>query len=134
MTKENNDTLIKTHPHHKKLEISNQNNHDKSYLDSIIANSVSLVDSDCGTVIDQSELGNWSIKPSIVDIMVDIMEFMVDKDLITTDEIVNHFDYNPSIANQCLHQLTELGYLKAISTNDNRTYKNLKRYYPNVNK
>lgn len=134
MTQKTTDKLLRLLQQHKELEISDQLDFDKSYTDSIIANSISLVDSDCGTVIDQSELGKWSIKPSIVDRMVDIMEFMVDKELITIEEICNHFDYNPLIANQCLHQLTELGYLKAISTNDNRTYKKLKRYYPNVNK
>ena len=133
MTKENQDLLLRLLHQHKELGISDQIDHDKSYLDSIIANSVSLVDSDSGTVINQSELGKWSIKPSIVDRMVDIMDYMVNKDLITTDEIVNHFSYNTTIANQCLHQLTELGYLKAICANNNRVYKNLKRYHPNVN-
>ena len=45
------------------------------------------------------------------------------KELITTDEIVNQFNYNPLIANQYLHQLTELGFLKTHGSDKNRTYK-----------
>ena len=132
MTKDNDDILIKTHYYHKELGISIQNSHEKSYMNSLIVNSVALTDQ-YPEPIEEEMADNCTIGPSIVDRMVDIMEFIVDKELITTEEIVNHFDYNLSIANQCLHQLTELGYLKAISTNDNRIYKNLKRYYPNVN-
>ena len=66
MTKENKDLLMKLLQQHKALGISDQIDFDKFYLDSIISNSVSLVD-DYGTVIDQSEVGKWSIKPSLVE-------------------------------------------------------------------
>ena len=51
--------------------------------DSLIANSVALVDSDDGTAIDDSER-KWSIKPSLA-------EKMVDKEKNTTENIVSHF-------------------------------------------
>ena len=57
MTKENKDLLMKLFQQHKALGVSEQIDFDKFYLDSIISNSVSLVDGDYGTVIDQSEIG-----------------------------------------------------------------------------
>ena len=49
MTKENKDILMKLLQQHKALGISDQIDFDKFYLDSIISNSVSLVDGDYGT-------------------------------------------------------------------------------------
>ena len=72
MTQENKDLLMKLLQQHQALGISDQIDFDKFYLDSIISNSVSLVDDDYGTVIDQSEVGKWSIKPSLAEKMVDI--------------------------------------------------------------
>ena len=122
MTQENKDLLTKLLQQHKELGISDQIDFDKFYLDSIISNSVSLVDDDYGTVIDQSEVGKWSIKPSLAEKMVDILEFVVDKDQITTEEIVSHFGFNPTTAKRYLRQLTEFGYLEAHGGNKNRTY------------
>ena len=122
MTKENKDILMKLLQQHKALGISDQIDFDKFYLDSIISNSVSLVDDDYGTVIDQSEVGKWSIKPSLAEKMVDILEFVADKDQITTEEIVSHFGFNPTTAKRYLRQLTEFGYLEAHGGNKNRTY------------
>ena len=122
MTKENKDILMKLLQQHKALGISDQIDFDKFYLDSIISNSVSLVDDDYGTVIDQSEIGKWSIKPSLAEKLVDIMDFVADKDQITTEEIVSHFGINPTTAKRYLRQLTEFGYLEAHGGNKNRTY------------
>ena len=122
MTKENKDILMKLLQQHKALGISDQIDFDKFYLDSIISNSVSLVDDDYGTVIDQSEIGKWSIKPSLAEKMVDILEFVADKDQITTEEIVSHFGFNPTTAKRYLRQLTEFGYLESHGGNKNRTY------------
>ncbi len=122
MTKENKDLLMKLLQQHKALGISDQIDFDKFYLDSIISNSVSLVDDDYGTVIDQSEVGKWSIKPSLAEKLVDILEFVADKDQITTEEIVSHFGFNPTTAKRYLRQLTEFGYLEAHGGNKNRTY------------
>ena len=122
MTKENKDLLMKLLQQHKALGISDQIDFDKFYLDSIISNSVSLVDDDYGTVIDQSEVGKWSIKPSLAEKLVDIMEFVADKDQIATEEIVSHFGFNPTTTKRYLRQLTEFGYLEAHGGNKNRTY------------
>ena len=122
MTQENKDRLLKLLQQHKELGISEQIDFDKFYLDSIISNSVSLVDDDYGTVIDQSEVGKWSIKPSLAEKMVDILEFVADKDQITTEAIVSHFGFNPTTAKRYLRQLTEFGYLESHGGNKNRTY------------
>ena len=44
----------------------------------------------------QKMVDKWSIKPSLAEKMVDILEFVADKDLITTEEIVSHFGFNPT--------------------------------------
>jgi DNA-binding IclR family transcriptional regulator len=54
--------------------------------------------------------------------MVDILDFVADKDQITTEEIVSHFGFNPTTAKRYLRQLTEFGYLEAHGGNKNRTY------------
>jgi len=78
-------------------------------------------------VVDKSTLkqelaDKWSIKPSLAEKLVDILEFVADKDQITTEEIVSHFGFNPTTAKRYLRQLTEFGYLKAHGGNKNRTY------------
>ena len=50
------------------------------------------------------------------------MEFVADKDQITTEEIVSHFGFNPITAKRYLRQLTEFGYLQAHGGNRNRMY------------
>ena len=122
MTKENKELLMKLLQQHKALGISDQIDFDKFYLDLIISNSVSLVDDDYGTVIDQSEVGKWSIKPSLAEKLVDILGYVADKDQITTEEIVSHFGFNATTAKRYLRQLTEFGYLEAHGGNKNRTY------------
>ena len=122
MTQENKNRLLKLPQQHKELGISEQIDFDKFYLDSIISNSVSLVDDDYGTVIDQSEVGKWSIKPSLAEKLVDILDFVADKDQITTEAIVSHFGFNLTTAKRYLRQLTEFGYLESHGGNKNRTY------------
>ena len=122
MRREDKDLLMRLLQQHKLLGISDQIDFDKFYLDSIISNSVSLVDDDYGTVIDQSEVGKWSIKPSLAEKLVDIMEFVADKDEFTTEQIVAHFGFNATTAKRYLRQLTEFGYLEAHGANKNRTY------------
>ena len=65
----------------------------------------------------QKMVDKWSIKPSLAEKMVDIMEFVTDKDLITTEEIVCHFGFKPTTAKRYLRQLTEFGYLEAHGGN-----------------
>ena len=72
--------------------------------------------------LEQKMVDKWSIKPSLADKLVDILEFVADKDLITTEEIVSHFGFNPTTAKRYLRQLTEFDYLEAHGGNKNRTY------------
>ena len=80
MTQENKDRLLRLLQQYKALGIAEQIDFDKSYLDSIISNSVSLVDDDYGTVIDQSELETLTIEPSLAEKMVDILDFVAEKE------------------------------------------------------
>lgn len=73
----------------------------------------------------QSEMvGKWSIKPSLASKLVDILTYSSDKDLITTEMVVNHFGFTPTTAKRYLRQLTQFGYLVSHGGNKNRTYKN----------
>lgn len=67
----------------------------------------------------------WSVKPSLAEKMVDILEYVADKDEITTERIVAHFGFNATTAKRYLRQLTEFGYLEAHGGNKNRTYSKL---------
>ena len=73
-------------------------------------------------VLKQEMVDKWSIKPSLAEKMVDILEFVADKDQITTETIVSHFGFNPTTAKRYLRQLTEFGYLESHGGNKNRTY------------
>ena len=73
-------------------------------------------------VLKQKMVDKWSIKPSLAEKMVDILEFVADKDQITTEAIVSHFGFNPTTAKRYLRQLTEFGYLESHGGNKNRTY------------
>ena len=68
----------------------------------------------------------WSIKPSLAAKLVDILEFVTDKDEFTTEQIVSHFGFNATTAKRYLRQLTEFGYLEPHGGNKNRTYSNKK--------
>ena len=74
------------------------------------------------SIVRQEMVDKWLIKPSLAEKMVDILEFVADKDQITTEEIVSHFGFNPTTAKRYLRQLTEFGYLEAHGGNKNRTY------------
>ena len=74
----------------------------------------------------QEMVDKWLIKPSLAKKMVDILEFVADKDQITTEEIVSHFGFNPTTAKRYLRQLTEFGYLEAHGGNKNRTYSRIR--------
>ena len=78
-------------------------------------------------VVDKQDLkqelvDKWLIKPSLAEKLVDIIEFVADKDQITTEAIVSHFGFNPTTTKRYLRQLTEFGYLEAHGGNKNRTY------------
>lgn len=78
-------------------------------------------------VVDKSSLkqemvDKWSIKPSLAEKLVGILEYVRDKDQITTEEIVSYLGFNPTTAKRYLRQLTEFGYLEAHGGNKNRRY------------
>ena len=116
---------------HKELGISEQIDYQKFYLDSLISNSVALADLSPEPIepemVDKQDLqkkmvDKWSIKPSLAEKLVDILDFVADKDEFTTEQIVNHFDFNATTAKRYLRQLTEFGYLEPHGGNKNRTY------------
>ena len=67
-------------------------------------------------------VGKWSIKPTLAEKLVDILQYMADKATITTEQIVNHFGFTPTTAKRYLRQLTQFGYLESQGGNKNRTY------------
>jgi response regulator of citrate/malate metabolism len=121
MTKEDKDLLLRLLQQHKELGISEQIDYQKSYLDSVISSSVALSDLKPEPIAPEM-VDKWSIKPSLAEKLVDILEFVVDKDEFTTEQIVSHFGFNATTAKRYLRQLTEFGYLESHGGNKNRTY------------
>lgn len=79
-------------------------------------------------VVDKSDLiekmvDKWSIKPSLAEKMVDILTFMVDKQEVTTDDIISKFNFTATTAKRYMRQLTDFGYLEAHGGNKNRSYR-----------
>ena len=72
--------------------------------------------------LQQKMVDKWSIKPSLADKLVDILVYLADKEKITTEDIVTHFDFTSTTAKRYLRQLTEFGYLEAHGGNRNRYY------------
>ena len=75
------------------------------------------------SLLKQKMVDKWSIKPSLAEKLVDILHFMSDKSQITTEELVQHFNFTPTTAKRYLRQLTEFGYLESMGGNKNRSYK-----------
>lgn len=98
--------------------------HLKVDIDQYIGSTVEkMVDNQ---TLKQKMVDNWSIKPTLAVKLVDILEFVADKEAFTTEDIVRHFSFTPTTAKRYLRQLTEFGYLEAHGGNRNRSYK-LKR-------
>ena len=121
MKKEDKDILLRLLQRHKELGISEQIDYQKSYLDSVISNSVALSDLEPEPIAPEM-VDKWSIKPSLAEKLVDILDFVVDKGEFTTEQIVSHFGFNATTAKRYLRQLTEFGYLESHGGNKNRTY------------
>ena len=68
----------------------------------------------------------WSIKPSLATKLVEILFFTNDNDVITTEMVVEKFNFSETSTKRYLRQLTEFGYLEAYGGNKNRTYKRIK--------
>ena len=121
MNQEDKDILLRLLQQHKELGISEQIDFQRSYLDSVISNSVALSDLEPEPIAPEM-VDKWSIKPSLAEKMVDILEYVVDKGEFTTEQIVSHFGINTTTAKRYLRQLTEFGYLEPHGGNKNRTY------------
>ena len=72
--------------------------------------------------LEKEMVDKWSIKPSIAAKMVDILQYVADKEYITTASIVSYYGFPPTTAKRYLRQLTDFGYLKPAGGNKNRTY------------
>lgn len=99
----------------------------KLHCQHLQADTDQFVRSTASGMVDKQDLqkkmvDKWSIRPSVSGKMVDILEYMDDKDEITTEAIVSHFGFTPTTAKRYLRQLTEFGYLEAHGGNKNRTY------------
>ncbi len=92
----------------------------EKYKQSINGSEEKLVDKQ---VVKQEMVDKWSIKPSLAEKLVDILIFMSDNNTVTTERIVQHFDFTPTTAKRYLRQLTEFGYLESLGGNKNRSYK-----------
>jgi Fic family protein len=94
--------------------------HLKDDIDNFIkSTSEKMVDKQA---LKQEMVDKWSIKPSLSEKMVDILEYVADKDIFTTEMIVSHFGFNSTTAKRYLRQLIEFGYLESHGANKNRTY------------
>ena len=85
----------------------------------ILSTSEKMVDKQA---LKQEMVDKWSIRLSLAEKLVDILDFVADKDEIATEAIVAHFGFTPTTAKRYLRQLTEFGYLEAHGGNKNRTY------------
>jgi Fic family protein len=103
------DCMTKIHCQHLQTDIDH-------YIQSI---SEKVVDK---SAMRQEMVDKWSIKPSLAEKLVDILDFVTGIEKITTEVIVSHFGLNPTTAKRYLRQLTEFGYLEAHGGNKNRMY------------
>ncbi len=105
--------MLNLHAKHLQTEIEQFNS-------SMNGNNKKMVDK---SVLKQKMVDKWSIKPSLADKLVDILIFMNENTNITTEELVQHFNFTSTTAKRYLRQLTEFGYLEAMGGNKNRSYK-----------
>ena len=118
MTKETKDILLRLLQQHKELGISEQIDYQKHYLDSLINNSVALSDLSPEPIdsemvdkqgLQKKMVDKWSIKPSLAEKLVDILDFVAEKDEFTTEQIVGRgaLANDHVISENVNHQRTE---------------------------
>lgn len=73
--------------------------------------------------VEREMVDKWSIKPSLVKKLVDILVFARGKEAITTELIVRQFHLTPTTAKRYLRQLSEFGYMEPRGGNRNKSYK-----------
>lgn len=44
----------------------------------------------------QKMVDKWSIKPTLAQKLADILEFVADKEVFTTEDVVRHFSFTPT--------------------------------------
>ncbi len=94
--------------------------HLKSDIDQYVkSTSDEMVDK---VVLTKKMVDKWSIKPSAAEKMVDILAFMVDKQRVTTDDVISQLGYTATTTKRYMRQLTMFGYLEAHGGNRNRSY------------
>ena len=94
--------------------------HLKSIIDQYAkSTSEEMVDK---AVLAKKMVDKWSIKPSAAEKMVDILVFMVDKQCVTTDDVISQLGYTATTTRRYMRQLTMFGYLEAHGGNRNRSY------------
>ena len=91
------------------------------YLKSVVS-TTEMVDK---SVLKQEMVDKWSIKPTLAEKLADILDFVADKEEVTTEAVVQHFRFPDTSAKRYLRQLAEFGYLEAQGGNRNRTYRKL---------
>ncbi len=106
--------MTRLHCQHLKADID-------QYMESVFS-TTKMVDKQA---LKQEMVDKWSIKPSLADKLVDILVFMADKEITTTETLVTQFGFTPTTAKRYLRQLTEFGYLEALGGNKNRTYRKI---------
>ena len=74
------------------------------------------------TEILQEMVDKWSIKPTLVRKLANILAFMADKEEIRTKQIVTQLGLTETTAKRYLRQLTEFGYLEAHGGDRNKSY------------
>ena len=93
--------------------------HLQADIDQFVKTTEKMVDKED---LKRKMVDKWSIKPSLAEKLVDILDFVADKGEFTTEAIVSHFGFNPTTAKRYLRRLTEFGYLETHGGNKNRTY------------
>ena len=73
--------------------------------------------------IQRNLVDKWSIKPTLAAKLADIIDFMTDKEVIKSDQLVSQFGLSVTTAKRYLRELTEFGYLESFGGNRNRSYK-----------
>ena len=124
MTQGNKDILSQLLQRHKALGISDQIDFYKFYINSLVSNSVAL-SNPFPEPIEEEMVDKWTRKPSEAEKLADILVFVADNEEITTEAVVQHFDFPDTSAKRYLRQLAEFGYLEAHGGNKNRTYRRL---------
>lgn len=73
--------------------------------------------------VQRNLVDKWSIKPTLAAKLADIIDFMTDKEVIKSDQLVSQFGLSVTTAKRYLRQLTEFGFLESFGGNRNRSYK-----------